>query len=146
MESKNLKDYLKWKNVNGGSFSLFDYLHGVLSTKNLHPDCIIALLELIHPTFVEKDGYIIVKEELIGEKLEQFQSGDLEKGEVEYWTNLINIDGVLPNFSFEFYSTILEIMSNTWRAKLDKDFPSKNFKVKCFIEDSNEFFITFTQV
>lgn len=146
-DKSKLPDYQEWRQHNDNSFSLYDYLHGIQSTSVLKGDFYLALFALIWPEFSKVDELIYLTEEITGHKLQKYIDEGYDNYELEYWINLVNLDGIIPGLTDETYSVIGKILESTWSDKLKKDFPEKFFKTQyIFEEEDGEHFITFNQI
>ncbi|NEQ42465.1 MAG: hypothetical protein F6K00_02440 [Leptolyngbya sp. SIOISBB] len=146
---ETLTDYTKWLNVNSEkNFTLYDYIHGVFQSKNLHPDLAIAFLKLLWPDFIIKDEFVFLKEEFTYNRYQEIISTVSETAEIEYWINLLNIDEVINSDSTETSSFFAVKLSDLWKKKLIIDFPNKRFEVKVIYDEGDsgsEVYITFQQ-
>lgn len=99
-------------------------------------------LELYWPTFIEKDGYVFLKEQYTEEKYNSTEENH------EFWINFLGIDDYFINSkdSEKQSRDLSKILAEIWRIKLKNDFPSLEFTVKC-LEDHEygEYGLTFYQ-
>lgn len=145
MKTLILKNFAKWKELNkGNKFSLYDYIFHINKLKKVDSDMYFAFFELFWPSFIIYKDYILLKENFSEEKVE-----DLIKREekVEFWTNLFITDPYFENDDddekSEFFARSL---MQIWQAKLEKDFPAKNFIVKYICdEEYGDYGLTFYQ-
>ncbi|MEP5759436.1 MAG: hypothetical protein ABJ327_09095 [Litoreibacter sp.] len=143
--SESLSDYENWVNANSpNKFSLFDYLHGILKTKDIEPDLIVAFLKVFWPEFYCIDGFIFLKEEFQeGKYVDLVKQGTSEK-DIEYWMNLVSVDGLFDSATFEQSKYIAHQMAEIWKSKLQSDFTDKEFIVECLTEE-DEVYVVFHQ-
>lgn len=143
-----LSDYQKWKNVNDcKNFSLYDYIYCVAIDKKIPIDFNIALLKLFYPEFIVIENHVFLKEEYDESEYLRLIEQNLQKKEVEYWMNLLNISSLFYSEEIEtednsLYIDTCEVIANLWSQKLHKDFPRKQFYVGC-LKDDDEIYIVF---
>ncbi len=143
-DSIKLLDYEKWKQANVGKFSLYDYLHGVLSTQPQSPDLTFAYLKLLWPDFYSYNDQVFLKEEFEEQKYKGLVKQGYSGPELEYWMNLLNIDGLLNNMTTEQARYIGKSVASIWDKKLAIDFPSQRFNTECIIEgEDDEVYVVF---
>ncbi len=145
----NLRDYERWRSSNlPESFSLFDYIHAIMKTKQISADLVIALARLLWPDFVEINGRVFLAEQYSEAKLHELRTQGFNETEAQYWMNLFSVDGLLgaqesshPDYEGEF-AAILEC---SWSAKLAMDYPGRHFMVRTVQdEDAGDICIVFT--
>lgn len=143
--SKDLLDYEKWISANSSTeFSLFDYLHGIFSTKSLEPDLAIAFLNFFWPEFLCVGDLVFLKEEFSEKRYNNLiNQGDGGKN-LEYWMNIISISGVFESATFDQSKYICCHLSEIWKIKLEKEFPDKNFVLDCAV-DGEDVYLVFYQ-
>ncbi|MGL4540357.1 MAG: hypothetical protein ACRCU0_05210 [Candidatus Rhabdochlamydia sp.] len=138
-----LKNFAKWKELNkGNKFSLYDYIFHINKLKKVDSDIYFAFFELFWPSFIIYKDYILLKENFSEEKIE-----DLIKREekVEFWMNLFITDAYFKNDD-EKSEFLARSLMQVWQAKLEKDFPTKNFIVKYICdEEYGDYGLTFYQ-
>ncbi len=88
-----------------------------------------------------------IKEEYDESEYLRLIEQNLQKKEVEYWMNLLNINSLFYGEEIEtednsIYIDTCELIVNLWSHKLHKDFPEKQFYVGC-LKDENEIYIVF---
>ena len=138
-------DYESWVTANSpNKFSLFDYLHGVFSTRDLEPDLAIAFFKFLWPEFICVDGLVFLKEEYSKSKYKELAQQENSERDLEYWMNLISIDGLFESATLEQSKYFGRQLVKMWRAKLREDFSDKCFIVDCVI-DGNEVYSVFYQ-
>ncbi|MGL5263776.1 MAG: hypothetical protein ACRDAI_04265 [Candidatus Rhabdochlamydia sp.] len=139
-----LKNFAKWKELNkGNKFSLYDYIFHINKLKKVDSDIYFAFFELFWPSFIIYKDYILLKENFSEEKVE-----DLIKREekVEFWMNLFITDPYFENDDDEKSEFLAGALMQVWQAKLEKDFPGKNFIVKYICdEEYGDYGLTFYQ-
>lgn len=139
-----LADFRAWREKNDSSFNLFDYLHGVLSTNDVSTDLIFAIIELFWPEFINVDGMIFIDEQFDKGEYERLVNEGSKPEEVEYWLNLVNLDGLLPGIGNENCAFIGTKIAELWRLKLQLEYQDKKFNVSYLYEDDEqEHFVTF---
>lgn len=143
----DLTDYEKWVDANKPKhFSLYDYIHGVLKSATLPVDVIYALSKLFWPDFYIQNGNIFLKEEFSTERHDELLSNGHEGSKLEYWMNLLSIDGLFENATLQQSKALGQIMSESWQAKLEQEFDDRNFDVQCIVDkDKEEVFVVFNQ-
>lgn len=113
----------------------------------------IAFLKFFYPDFIIVDNLIFLKEQYDESTYRERLKRGLEGSEIEYWTNLIYIEGFFelrlePDEYVEHCEFMAQEMSKIWSLKLQRDFPDKIFKViptPSEEEEYEEIFITFYQ-
>jgi hypothetical protein len=151
-DSSELKDFQAWKQSNAGTFfSLYDYIDGIIQSRELPSDFCIAFLKLIYPSFLLSENGVFLAEEYDQTKLDRLVNEGCQGKQLEYWMNILNIDGYLristEEFSIEQCLFFSNLLREIWLQKLSKDFPEKKFVVECIQEtdSDNEVYITFYQ-
>jgi len=143
MKTLILKNFAKWKELNkGNKFSLYDYIFHINKLKKVDSDIYFAFFELFWPSFIIYKDYVLLKENFSEEKVE-----DLIKREekVEFWMNLFITDPYFENDD-EKSEFLARSLMQVWQAKLEKDFPAKNFLVKYICdEEYGDYGLTFYQ-
>lgn len=146
----SLNNYREWQKANDNTkFSLYDYIHGLTVEKVIPIDFYIASLKLFNPDFISVDNCIFLKEEYEETKYFDLLKQQYSKRDLEYWINLVNLDGLFDTGAIEIDDSFLtsclylgEQLVNLWSSKLYIDFPSKQFHVEC-IQEANEVYIVF---
>lgn len=110
--------------------SCYTFLYWLIQDNKIDPDLFFNFLEVFWPTFINKNGYVFLKEQYSEEK---FNTLINENANPEYWINLLTVD----DFFFqkedgEEKSVILtQELVKTWEAKLKKEFPLISFTIEC---------------
>lgn len=147
IEKNKLKNYQQWVQANKDTqFSLFDYIHGVFQTQEFAPDLSFAFLQLFWPDFILHNTLVFLKEEFYeGKYLELKEQGHQGK-DLEYWMNLLSIDGILGSCSFEEAACLGDSIAVLWNKKLEADFSDREFEVNCLKDEYlQEVYVTFFQ-
>ncbi len=134
----NLKDYESWRRLNAEPFSLFDYAYAVARARRLPADALMAFGAIIWPSFRNVGGMVLLAEQYDPTKLEYLRSQGLSERKIEYWMNLLCIDGffkALPGATAWHMRSFAETLCQTWRAKLSRDFPTRRFRVEIVVDD-----------
>lgn len=120
-------------------------IYWLIEDGKIKPDQVFDFLELYWPTFMQKDGYVLLKENYTEEKYNRLVT---DKINPEFWINLLTIDDFFSNSEnkekeqISFSKKLVEI----WKTKLEKDFPSMEFTVKCIADkQSGDCGLTFYQ-
>lgn len=146
LDSIKLNDYEMWVNANSTKkFSLFDYMHGVMLTENLSSDLFIAFLKLVWPEFYSYNNCVFLKEQFDQKKYDELVDQGLSNKDIEYWINLVLIDGIFENATVETCEYLAKNLVSAWKVKLKNDFPEKDFELKYFFEEEDGFFVVFSQ-
>ena len=141
-----LSDYERWVACNGsGKFSMYDYLHGVFSTKDVSSDLVVAFLKLFFPDFYVYENGVFLKEEFDKNEYNNLVARGYFGKDLEYWMNLLNIDSLFGVSSFEFSKYIANNIALLWHRKLSIDFPEMRFETKCICESDDEVYVVFYQ-
>ncbi|MCW6028081.1 hypothetical protein K4043_08640 [Stenotrophomonas sp. SRS1] len=142
---EDMPDFAQWVDANAGAFDFSDYIHAQVVQGRMTTDVLGALVGWLWPQLLEVGGLIVLASEK--DKLPLLKSQDLSDGEVEYWCNFTNIDGMLPGVPVSFTGHLAHIVHDMWSAKLQGEFPSKQFKVSVVeSRDQNELSVTFQQM
>jgi hypothetical protein len=78
------------------------------------------------------DGAVFLSEKFSEARYSELRSTFSSSRDVEYWMNLVSIDGLLDpleGLSEEHIAAFSEHLSESWRAKLGIDFPDRPFEV-----------------
>lgn len=145
-----MPDYESWRSANQPQgFSLFDYVHAIMSTNDLPTDLLLAMARLLWPEFVAFDGMVFLKEQFSLARVQEHGRSD-DESTTEYWINLLSVDGF---FSYSHSDKLSQdeafanILAEAWRAKLRADFPDRSFDVKVMVDESvGDILLTFTSV
>jgi len=144
-----LEDYNQWVEANQPqNFSLFDYIHGVFTTEELPPDLAFSLFGLFWPDFIILDNLIFLQTEFSEEKYQKLKLDGIEKQEIEYWMNLLNVDKLINCKSTKLSLQFASQLANSWKRKLETDYPNRKFDVQAFSENGDldsEVYIFFQQ-
>lgn len=139
-----LPNYEHWKAINSPSFNLYDYIHGIFLKNEASPDLGFAFLKLIWPDFIEVSGFVFLKENYRGDKIDALKETVRSDDELEFWINLTSLESIFPESYEQLARLITDELVAAWQCKLKSDFPDKTFFVRC-IEDDGEKHITFSQ-
>lgn len=142
--TQDRSDYESWREVNGGDFSRFDYLRGVLVSKEVHADGVIAVWKLLRPDFIEVEGMVFLREEFREEKFQDLKSRGMQPAEIEFWMNLLAVGAVLDQLPAAALAEMLPDLRQSWEDALEKAFPGGRFDVR-LIEDDGDDFLVFQQ-
>jgi len=138
-DQAELEDYERWRALNSEPFSLHDYAYAAAFKQCLPADAIVALAAVLWPAFVEVDGLVLLAEQFSAEKLDALRSQGLPANEVEFWMNILAVDGFfqsLPGTSPSHARSLARTLRQAWQAKLALDFPHCRFKVEV-VEDED---------
>lgn len=141
--AEDMLDYGAWVDASGGvGFSFVDYVHAQVLQGNITTDILGAVVGWLWPEFVDVDGSIILASQIY--KFKGFKSQGLPVDEIEYWSNLTNIDGVLLGMPNTFSLHLATVIKDMWRSKLHNDFPDRKFVVEVVeVREQNELNVTF---
>ena len=143
MDSPELPDFSKWQSVNK-DFTFFDYIYSSIKLKDLPPDFMLACLKLFWPDFFVENGCVFLKENFKREKYNRLVEQGLSQRELEYWMNLLSLDGFFSNGrsnefeSFSISKYLGKQLIPIWTSKLHLDFPKYVFMVKCVVDESEK--------
>lgn len=145
--SVDLPDYEKWVSSNSPKkFSLFDYMHGVFNTKNIASDFAVAFLKLCAPDFYLYEGCVFLEQEFSKSKYDDLVAQGYKGKDLEYWMNLLSVDGLFESASLECAKYIADHLAILWKIKLQTDFPEMRFDVRGIVEaDEDEVYVVFCQ-
>ena len=134
----NLKDYERWRRLNREPFSLYDYAYAAAYQQRLPADAMMAFAMLIWPPFRDVDGLVLLAEQYDATKLARLRSQGLTEAKLEYWMNLLSVDGLfqsLPGATRWHMRAFANTLHQSWRAKLRQDYPMLRFRVEVVIDD-----------
>lgn len=120
----------------------YTFIYWLIKDGKIDSDQLFDFLELYWPTFMKKDGYIFLKERYSEEKYKTI------KNDPEFWINFLTVDDYFINSKNKEKQAMdfSKILAGIWRIKLEKDFPSIKFTVKCLEDhDSGDYGLTFYQ-
>ena len=148
MDSKILKgltDYQSLLHANDtNQITLFDYLQLNLKEGSIQPDLSIAFLSFFWPEFISVDGLVYLKEEYSEKRLSELKKQNRLGKNLDYWMNLISIDGMFDSATREQCEYISARVVDIWTAKLMQEFPDISFSVEA-INDDEDIFLVFYQ-
>lgn len=145
MKKIALQDFDKWKKLNKGNFSFFDYIFHIMKEQDNSPDIFFAFLELFWPSFIQKGEHVFLRENFSEEKYYQITKEDKNP---EFWINLLTVDDFFEQAleQEQCSANLAKKLVQIWHAKLQIDFPSKKFTVKYLHDEENgDFGLTFYQ-
>lgn len=145
MKKITFKDFNNWKNLNEGQqFSFYDYIFHQMINEKINSDIYFAFAELFWPTFIYYKDYIILKESFDEQKIERLE---IENANVEFWSNLTLVEGYFDqdDDSGERADSLSQILIETWKSKLVKDFPNHDFIVKSLENETGDYGLSFYQ-
>jgi hypothetical protein len=120
----------------------YTLIYWLIQNGKIDGDQLFDFLELYWPTFIQKNGYVFLKEQYSEEKYHTIEENH------EFWINFLGIDDYFINSNETEKQSInfSKILAEIWRIKLKKDFPSLEFTVKC-LEDHEygDYGLTFYQ-
>ena len=111
--------YSEFKKANEQRVSILDYLHAVFVSSSLRPDVAYSFQCIFHPTFVEIDGGLYLKELFDESKYQEYQAQKMPQNEIQLWMNLIEITGVFDGISIERALDFAESLSFVWNLQVD---------------------------
>lgn len=138
-------DLNRWKNLNTAHhFSFYDYIFHQVKSAEINSDIYFAFAELFWPTFIPYKNYILLKENFDQKKLEDLE---IEGGNVEFWSNLTVIDGYFDQDEDrqERADVLSQILIDTWKIKLQKEFPHHEFIVISLENQTGDYGLSFYQ-
>lgn len=148
-----LQDFETWRSKNSPDFSMHDYLYGRMEVGGISPDLFVAFTELFWPTAIDFDGLVFLGARFSDGRLAELRSQGYDGKELEYWMNLVSLDGMvqLPSTGRpdDFRDHALYVAKNLeemWTDRLRRLFPEKRFLVKVIDDFENgDVCITFYQ-
>ncbi|NNE57718.1 MAG: hypothetical protein HKN36_06380 [Hellea sp.] len=149
MNIKNLPPFSnleKWNDANiGKNFSVFDYVHILQKTQSIDPDFILAFVEVCWPEFLLFKDRVFLSDEFSIQKYESTIASEPHDKGPDFWMNLVCIDSIFEELDFQKQKYLGFSMEKMWRAKLNIEFPERDFIVKCIVEENEEVFCVFYQ-
>lgn len=108
--------------------SVYTILYWLIQDKKIEAEIFFKFLELFWPNFVEKHGFVFLKENYSEEK---FAGLIKEEFNPEYWINLLTVDDFFSDIEQgeEKASSLAKALVDIWETKLKKEFPEKKFVV-----------------
>jgi len=124
---------------------VFNTIVALIQLSEIDPELLFAILEIFWPAFIEKDGYIFLKDRFSEDYYHRLIDEDSNP---ELWINLLTIEYFFPEMddweeqSICFAKSLVPI----WEAKLKSYFPEKKFTVKYLCdEEVGDYGLTFYQ-
>ncbi|HEV8051709.1 MAG TPA: hypothetical protein VGP47_04375 [Parachlamydiaceae bacterium] len=145
MKKNIFTDFNNWKNLNASQhFSFYDYIFHQMINGKINSDIYFAFAELFWPTFISFKNYIVVKENFDEQKIENLER---ENTNVEFWSNLTLTEGYFDQDEDgdEKADSFSQILIETWKAKLFKDFPNHDFIVTSLENQTGDYGLSFYQ-
>lgn len=124
--------------------SVYTLIYWLIQDKKIEPDALFDFLEFYWPTFLERDGYVFLKEKFSEDEYAILTKQNVN---VEYWMNLLTVDDFFSEIEDEEKAiTLVKALVEIWQAKLNRDFPSISFTVG-FLQDEEygDYGLTFYQ-
>jgi hypothetical protein len=125
--------------------SVYTVLYWLIQDKNINADIFFDFLEIFWPTFIKDGKYIFLKETYSKEESDRLIC---ENTNPEYWMNILTVGDFFSEIDDgEEKSAILaKTLTEIWKLKLQKDFPSTSFVVECLHDqDHGDLGLTFYQ-
>jgi len=123
----------------------YDIVYNLILNKVIGPELLFTMLEIFRPTFIEKDGYVFLKEQFSKEYYDRLID---ENSNPELWINLFTADHFFSEMDDweEKSSLFAQALVPMWEAKLKRDFPEMKFTVKYLCdEEVGDYGLTFYQ-
>jgi hypothetical protein len=144
-----LDDYERFKTINDGSVSLFDYAHAVVRGASLPSDVFLAVALMVWPNLKEVDGNVYLAEQFSELRVEELRAEGRSSRDLEFWMNLFSVDGFLAGFagdSIEQERAFAALLASSWTMKLRHDYPGKLFNVRIIDSpEDGDVAVTFSQ-
>jgi hypothetical protein len=124
--------------------SVYTLIYWLVQDKKMDPEALLNFVELFWPTFIEKEGYVFLKETFSLEEYNRLK----EEDNPEFWINLLTVDDFFSEASDwqEKSQSLSKSLVEMWRAKLEIDFPTLEFTVKYLCDpDVGDYGLTFYQ-
>jgi len=114
--------------------SVYSLAYWLIKDKANDPDLLFHMIEIFWPTFIEKDGYVFLKEKFSKDYYDRLIDEDSNP---EYWVNLLTIDEYFSEMDdWDEKSTLFaKALVTIWKAKLKSDFPEKSFTVQYLCDE-----------
>jgi len=125
------------KAANGDGFDAADYVHYALNTAGLGEDFVLALTDLLNPTFVEGDGRLLVESVGAPARYATYCKQGMVPAEAEYWANLTLISELLTDLDAPQAKRLAQIFLWSWQNALTAQHPSAT-QVARILEDKQE--------
>jgi len=124
---------------------IYNMVHCLIRLSKIDPELLFTMLEIFWPTFIEKDGYVFLKDRFS----KDYYNRLVDEGfKIEYWINLLTIEHFFPEMDDweEKSSLFAQALVPIWEAKLQRDFPEIKFTVKYLCdEEVGDYGLTFYQ-
>ena len=123
--------------------SIYSLLYWDIQDKKIDPNFLLKLYRLFWPSFIEKNGYVFLKDFFNENELNRLISANENP---EYWINLLMVSDFFSelNDCIEKSKIFSDILTSMWSAKLKIDFPEAIFSVvRLSDEDFGEYGLTF---
>jgi len=114
--------------------SAYSLAYWLIKDKATDPNLLFYMIEIFWPTFIEKDGYVFLKEAF---SEEEYHSLVDENSSPEYWMNILTIDEFFSEMDdWDENSTLFaKTLVTMWEEKLKSDFPEKSFTVQYLCDE-----------
>lgn len=126
--------------------TVYTLIYWLIKDKKIETSDLFNFAELFWPTFLQINNFVFLKEKF---KEEYYQRLQNEKNQrIEYWLNFLTLEDFFSDLSDgdEQATIFCKILVETWKAKLERDFPDLTFTVKFLSDEENgDYGLTFYQ-
>jgi len=125
------------KAANGDGFDAADYVHYALDAAGLGEDFVLALTDLLNPTFVERDGRLLVESVGAPQRYAAYRQQGMSAVEAEYWANLTLVSELLADLDVPQAKSLAQVFLWSWQNALTAQYPSAT-QLARILEDKQE--------
>ncbi len=125
--------------------SVYTIIFWLIQEGKIKSEMLFSFLELYWPTFIERDSYVFLKEQFSETRYAELIKQKLNP---EFWINFLTLDDFFAEVDDkeEQVKRFIHKLMEIWQAKLEKDFPDKEFIVKYLSDpEYGDYGLTFYQ-
>jgi hypothetical protein len=127
--------YKSFLGMSSIELSNFDYFYAVRQGLDVHEDFIASFVAIFNPVIIEVNDGLFVKENFTAKQYDDLLGGGVERSEIPYWLNMIELTDLLGEISYDSAAELGQVIRDCWAAKLEKTFPNSGFEARLLLED-----------
>ncbi|MEI9995428.1 MAG: hypothetical protein WDM91_12600 [Rhizomicrobium sp.] len=109
--------------TNGSDVSPADYVHHALRAAELGADFAAALIALLNPRIVEREGRMLVEAVGAPARYAAFRAQGQAPQEAEYWANLTVVSDLLGDLDVPQAHKLAQVLRWSWQNALAAQYP-----------------------
>jgi hypothetical protein len=134
---------LEMQRANAGkNFTAWDYVYFVAQKTHLTPDFIVALSDVLDPTFITLDGLNLIESIGALDKYQKSRAAGLPPAEAQYWANLLEATEFIGWVETDIGRRLAEFIARSWRTSLSAKSPNAHEHVRILNSADGEVFVT----